>query len=297
MATKTAEKTKGKEVTKPKGGAVGTHDPALLKMMQEDKGKGVSTDVSDNIVPLVYILQANSPGLDRQNKDVFLGKEAKAGDIWLRGTKMFAAADPEEDEPGMTGVPCYFSKVWIEWRPDRGGFVARHAQRPKDAKLQSEKRDEGDGTRDVWRLPGGNSVQETREYVFMVTEFAGEPLAKPRPYVIPMTSTNHTPGREWMSLINEQVIPGSNDAAPIYAFEYRIRTKHRVDGDNSWYVYSITDAGEEDGASVPKMVSDLALYHECRRICERFKSGEMKADAPEEDGLASERGGGDNSDM
>ena len=273
---------KKNQVTAPKGKEVADAD--LLKMMGGDAGKGVSTDISDNIVPLVYILQSNSPALDRQKKDIYLGKDAKAGDIWLRGTKKFAGADPENEEPGMIGVPCYHSKCWIEWRPDRGGFVARHKERPKDAVEKLEKKEGSDTERMVWRRPNGNSVQETREYVFMITEFGDEKLAKPKPFVIPMTSTNHTPGREWMSMINDQIVPGTDKPAPIYAYKYRVLTKHRTDGDNAWYVYTIVGAGEEDGATVPLLVDDLELYKECRRINERFSSGEMKAEAPEPEG-------------
>lgn len=201
----TAVATKGKQ-------EVGEHNADLLKMMEQDSGKGVSTDASDNIVPLIYILQSNSPGLQRADAAKYLGKEAKAGDIWFRGTKKFVAAELEEDDEGLLVVPCHFSKCWIEWRPDRGGFVARHAERPKDAQLKTEKREGSDKERQVWRMPNGNSVQETREYVVLVLNQGDKPL----PYVIPMTSTNHTPARQWMSSINEKTIPGSDKPASIY---------------------------------------------------------------------------------
>lgn len=267
----------------------------LLKMMQEDAGKGLSTDASDNIVPLVYVLQSNSPALDRANAQMYLGKQAKAGDIWLRGTKTFFPADSEDDnEEGMLVVPCHFSKCWIEWRPDRGGFVARHAKRPAAAVLKSEKREGSDRMRDVWRMPGGNSVQETREYVVLVLN---HPSGRPMPFVIPMTSTQHTAARMWMSLMNEKTLPGdASKSAPLFSHVYRMKTVAQSNDDGNWYGWQITDAGEEDGASVPELLQDLAIYREAKRINEQFNAGTMRADVGDEDEAAS-GAGNDDDDM
>lgn len=278
-------------------------DAELLKLMNEDAGKGVSTDMADNIVPLVYILQANSPGLDRSNTAKYLGKDAKSGDIWFRGQPVFVDADLESEDSGLVGVPCFYSKCFIEWRPNRGGFVARHQTMPRAAVEKEEEREDGEGTRRVWRMPNGNAIQETREYVFMVTGYKsgkGEvvELEKPEPYVIPFVSTNITPAREFMSLMNKKTVPGSSRTAPMWSHYYRIRTENRKDGDNSWYVYHVRDAGEDGGSAAPLMVTDIALYRECKRINEQFAKGELKADAPaEEEQEAGDSGESKSDDM
>src|ERR1700679_3738000 len=151
--------------------------------------------------------------------------------------------------------------------PGRGGFVARHAERPKDAVLKSEKSDDGERDRTTWRMPNGNSVQETREYVFMVTNV----FDKPKPFVLPMTSTNHTPAREWMSLINEKTIV--DKPAAIFTHRYRITTVPKKNDAGSWYMKQITDPGLGDGSSGADLVDDIELYRECRRIHDQFKRG------------------------
>ena len=90
----------------------------MNKMMAAHAGKGVSTAVEDNIVPLIYILQSNSPQVQKKGEQYVEG--AEAGHIWFRGTKITVDGDR-----GINVVPCTMNKCWVEWMPDRGGFVAR----------------------------------------------------------------------------------------------------------------------------------------------------------------------------
>src|SRR3954465_1560369 len=60
--------------------------------MEEDAGEGVSTLASDNVVPLIYLLQALSPQCVRQSPGYVTPgvggeKGAVAGNIWFRGGK------------------------------------------------------------------------------------------------------------------------------------------------------------------------------------------------------------------
>jgi hypothetical protein len=282
MATKQAARpAPGKNVARSgKGGAM--VDSEMLKMMGADAGKGVSTASEDNIVPLLYLLQKGSPQLDRADKVKYI-KGAKDGDIWVRGTT--TVIDGEEE--GIEVVPCHFSKCWIQWKPNRGGFVGRHLTRPAEAVLKEEETD-GGGTRNVWRMKNGDAVVETREYVVIITS-----LPKPLTLVIPMSSTNHTPAREWMGLINNCLIPGSDKTAPIYGYKYRMRSVPKKNDQGSWYMWSITHAGEEDGAAVPLMVDDIELYKAAKKINADFTSGALRPDAPEEDGHKGDNGDDD----
>lgn len=278
-SAQTQTKGPSREMTAPRQTAVGDADPEMLRMMEGDAGRGVSTAAEDNIVPLVYILQSNSPQLDRADAAKYIGKGAKAGDIWFRGTKVHVDADTENDDSGILVVPCYFSKSWLEWRPDRGGFAGRHKERPKDAVLREEKADDG-SPRTVWRMPSGNSVVETREHVVLVI---GEPFTKPTPFVVPMKSTDHTASREWMGLMNAKTIPGTDKTAPSFGFVYRMHTIPKKNDKGSWYGWQISDAGEEDGSAIPMMLQDLAVYKMAKKISTDFSTGALKADAPEDE--------------
>lgn len=297
MATKTQTKTPAKptpapartqpqsrEVTRSRSAEVGETDSEMLSMMEGDAGRGVSTAVEDNIVPLAYVLQSNSPQLDRSDAAKYIGKAAKAGDIWFRGTKIHVDADTDVEDSGITVVPCHFSKSWLEWRPDRGGFAGRHAARPKDAVLREEKGEDG-SPRQVWRLPSGNSVVETREHVVLVI---GAPFTRPTPFVVPMKSTDHTASREWMGLMNAKTIPGTDKTAPSFGYVYRMRTIPKKNDKGSWYGWQVTDAGEDDGAAVPMMLQDLAIYKLAKKISTDFSSGVLKADAPEDEPVTEE---------
>lgn len=278
-----------------KGGAVA--DPDMMKMMEGDAGRGVSTAMEDNIVPLLYILQSNSPQLDRADKAQYL-KGAKAGDLWLRGTQTFIDADVENEKGGLLGIPCHFSKSWMEWKPNRGGLAGRHAERPKDAKQVTEETDDG-GERQVWRLPNGNTVVETREHVYMITDEKVNG-GKPLPIVVPMASTNHTASRQWMGLMNNVQVPGTDKTAPSYGVVYRLYTTPKKNEKGSWYMFQPMHAGEEDGSAVPLMVSDIALYKAAKKINADFTSGALKAETPEaphEDESGAGGGKEDNSDM
>ena len=55
---------------------------ALAAMMEKDAGKGVSTAQEDNLVPLIYVLQTNSPQVNKRDERYIEG--AEPGDLWLR---------------------------------------------------------------------------------------------------------------------------------------------------------------------------------------------------------------------
>src|SRR4051812_21319875 len=117
-----AKKPESKGVATRPAGSVAELDPALKELYKKDAGRGVSTAMEDNVVPLIYILQALSPQVQKKKEEYVEG--AEPGYIWFRGTKKVVG------EEGIAVVPCYYSKVWIEWMPNRGGFVARHDERP-----------------------------------------------------------------------------------------------------------------------------------------------------------------------
>jgi hypothetical protein len=279
---KTAVKPKpkpGREIVKPKSGAVAPAD--LLKMMEGDAGKGVSTSADDNIVPLLYILQKGSPQCDRDDKAKYI-KGAMPGNLWFRGT---AAVIDVEDEP-LLFIACYFGKRWIRWRANRGGYVDAYAKRPDDAKQVADAKNPD---RMVWRMPNDkgeyndacDAVVETREYAGL-----GRVGDKWLSVVFPFSSTGHTPAREWMGLINQKTVPGTDRPAPIFSHVYKVDTIRRENDEGSWYQARIIDAGEEDGKAVAQMVDDVELYKAARKIHADFSSGALKADVGEAGGEA-----------
>jgi len=205
---------------------------SVFEAAEKYAGKGISDRQEDNIVPLIYLLQSNSPQTQKGSEKYVKG--ATGGSIWLRNASEDGLYDGDE---GMLFQPCYFNVCWIEWLPNRGGFVARHTTRPEEAVLTDFDREDGSvGKR--WEMPNGNTVQESREYAGFV--MSGD--SDPQPYTIPFGGTNITVAKQWMTAMRSEKLPSGN-RAPLFANMYRIKTKLRTRGKFSWFTYSIEKEG------------------------------------------------------
>lgn len=241
--------------------------PAFLaEAASADAGKGVSTAAEDNLVPLIYILQAQSPQSQKRNPDYVEGGES--GAIWLRNSGRPAI----NGEVGILFQPSYFYKNWAEWilRSDGGGFAGVHDERPADAEEKPMIDDKGqvDPDRTRWIRPNGHEVIETRYHVGNVYLPDGTVM----PFVIPMAGSAHTASRAWMFLMGSKTLPGGA-RAPSWAALYRLKTKLRSNKKGEWMTWDITDAG---------WVQSVDDYKRGAILHESFAAGELKAAALDE---------------
>lgn len=239
--------------------------------MEEDSGRGVSTLASDNVVPLVYLLQALSPQCVKQSPayvspGVNGNKGAEAGNIWFRGSKDLI----DGEEEGMLVQLCHFRVTWVEWGPERGdGLRGRHDKRPEEAELVSDPKNP---KKKKWIMPDtGNVVVETREHVVLVHGFYDSPT----PVVIPMSGSNHQPAKQWMTDIGRKRIPDTDKRASLWSYFWRMKTVPRTDGENNWFSWSIED---ED-----QMVEDTEVYMMARQLHVDFEKGVKRADEAGDD--------------
>lgn len=276
----------------PKGKAVATSEPKsnvpapaasagvpafMADKAKSDVGKGTSQSQDDNLVPLIYVLQAQSPQVQTRNPEYIDG--AVAGDIWLRN-----AAEPiVKGEEGFLFQPCFFSKDWVEWKPNRGGYAGRHDTRPADA---VERPDPQDPERKLWMRPNGNIVQETRYHIgFVIDEKTGAAF----PFVIPFKGSGHTVSRQWMFMMNGKSIPGVEGPAPSWSCYYRLKTKFKSNTKGEFFVLDPEDAG---------WVETEADYQRGQKLYEGFATGAQKIAAEEEDHApGGATAGGDNEKM
>ena len=237
----------------------------LAASVGEDAGAGLSTSADDNIVPLLYVLQSNSPQVNQRGADAIKG--AAPGDIWIKGT--------DKAVPGAEGIsvqPCAFRKDWVEWVPRSagGGYVGRHDECPKDA---VEKTD-GEGRKRLV-LPNGNEINETRYHYVLIN---GSPV------VIPFSSTGHTVSRDWMHKMNG-VRLADKRSVPSFAKLWKLTTKERTNKAGTWFVL----ATEDDG-----FVADVGDYELGKKFNEQVEAGLVKADA--EDAAQNQSSGGGSHD-
>jgi hypothetical protein len=284
----TASRTKDEQVP-PSGGEVvpirqgAVPAPAdVAELLESTAGQGVSTLQEDNLVPLVYVLQAQSPQTLKRNPAYIDG--AEAGGIWLRN-----AADPVV--PGDEGIlfqPCYFSKDVVEWKWPRevgsqGGFIGRHDFREGEditalaERLGAEKKvDPRNPNTFSWVIDGKSELIETRYH----TGFVIREGHNPAPFVIPLSSTGHTFSRTWMFKMNQKLTPSRKIAAS-YAYLYRLKTVFKSNASGEWYMFDV-----DDGTPVWVHYSDPNDYQEAllrgRDLAVAFESGAKQAAAPDE---------------
>lgn len=262
MATKPASK----EVVKQEPEQSSLTAPDFLKdRIKRDAGAGVSGRAEDNLIPLLYILQAQSPQAVKQNQNYIKG--AEAGDIWLRNcvVPIVKAVD------GVLFQPCFFNIDYGEWIPRNddgsgGGFVARHLDIPEVA---SEERDEQNPNKVLWRMPNGNEIIETRNHYGLIRDLPGYD-GRAFPYSIPLSSTGHSVSRAWMALMNQ--FGGSEGEDPVsFSRLYRLKTIYKTRGTNSWFMLDPQDGG---------WVRNSEEYDRGLAFHNAIKRGEQRAEAP-----------------
>lgn len=268
---------KGREVVATGSKALATADVDVTLLLKADSGKGVSTAAEDNIIPLIYILQAQSPQALKQKQEYIKG--AVAGNIWPRGTKTTI----DGEETGLPVIPVAFKKWWVEWRPDRGGFAGRHAYdtiaedkgRPAGTRWEEDPKAPGMGK---WITPSGNQVVETREHA-VIAHIDGNWTGA----VISMSGSNHTASRAWMGLMKSKKIPDTEDRAPAFGYVYCLKTIPKSNDKGDWYGWQAEDGmGDGEVTFLPKIQGGVELYKMARQLNADFESGAKVADAPVE---------------
>lgn len=279
-AVATQEKQATDVAAKSSGGVPSAFDASIPDYMREqletDAGKGISTDQADNIIPLLYVLQTNSPQVNKRNEAYIEG--AEPGDIWLRS----APSPIVKGQDGFLFQPCHFYKDIVEWVPrdDGGGYVGRYADFPKDTIVTE---DEENPNLKYYSLPNGNELKETRYHTGYTMTAAGLVM----PYVIPMTGTGHSVSRQFMFMMNSKMT-ADNKRIPSFACLYRFRTKFRKNKKGEFFVLDVKDEG---------FVRSAAEYQRGKELYEAMMSGDKVIDdqleaAAKGDAAGTEKGDG-----
>lgn len=261
------------ETTAPS--AVGLHDDIMARI-KTDAGGGLSKDQADNLVPLIYLLQPLSPQVMRGDPARIEG--AEPGDIWLRNSEHPIV----KSDKGMVFQPCYFYKDLVEWVPNRGGYVGRHdiscivnkaTNKPWSGTLTDVREvvdDEHPNAPPRYiRSSNNNEIVETRYFVGYVYPDVGQPL----PFIIPLASTGHSFGKQWMFLQNSQTLPDGSVNEHSWVVLYRLKTMMKTNSQGSWYMYTVQKE---------RLIGSMEEYERGFALNQAFATGEKKAEEPEE---------------
>ncbi len=214
-----------------------------LDELRADAGKGMQNlTAADLAMPIIRVLQSNSPQCKRSEGAYIPG--AVDGTLFNNVTnEIFDGAT------GIKVVPIFWEKVYLEWKPNRGGFAGLHSvDTPLKNQVTMKPDKEG---KMLPTLPNGNTLSETNQhYVFVIKEDGSF-----EPAVISMSSSQLKTSRIWGSLMKKVFVTDENgsiitdkNGAPIptacFYATYKLTTKVTTRDKNSWYVFAVEPAGK-----------------------------------------------------
>lgn len=277
MATTTTTTTKTKQV--PEGVLTGKADQAIvvtpknalvsnldMSALEQDAGKGSQNVTNDDIqTPIISILQANSPQCKKSDGKYIKG--ASEGMLYNNVTN-----EVYDGEAGIVIVPCFFEKVYIEWKPNRGGFVEIHgADTPLKDQIKWVQSPEG---KEVPTLPNGNNLIETNQHYVLILKEDGSFEAA----VLAMSSSALSASRKLNTLMGhqkKQKADGSFFKPATYASQYRLYTSARQNDQYSWFGWQVESLGD---------VPDMNIYYAGRALEEEVNAGTVRVKQEQVDG-------------
>jgi len=243
----------------------------------EDSGKGwENQDMSDRKLPLIELLQSNSPEVAESKGKVFAGlfKNSVTGEIY------------EE----VLFVPAITDHCFVQWVPrdDGGGFRGRHA---KNAKVVIDAIARNDG-RAIGKLPvpqpndpKTNKAQPAHELVESFEIYAilynkgGEVLGFA---MIPFTSTKIKVYRAWNSAIGnfaptingKKLAPGQ---VPIFAHRVKMTSESETKNGNTFMIPVLSPAEGGDDLKTSLLPKSDSRYVAAKKLHDDVLAGLAKA--------------------
>lgn len=257
--------------------------PIAIEELEALSGQGFEgADLDSYAVPFLRILQKNSPQTDEMESSYI--ENSKPG-------MFFNTITGELYDKEIDIIPVYYSRSFIEWKPNRGGFVKDHGPDPKILDRVVEIDDKNNSV-----LDNGNIVQDTRNHYLLL---ADQPELGP--IIMSLSSSGIKHSKKWMSMMSRLMIPNSKKQAPMYAGVWTIGTSLNKNDDGSWY-----QIGEKSSTNVhfSSWVNKNQL-DAAQAAREMLMSGDAKADwdSTVDNGssgggnnYSSPSGGGDSSD-
>lgn len=281
--------TKSQALEKTTDQLPATADEELRRAMMEGSGAGTSAASEDNLVPLAYLLQAQSPQVMKGDPARIEG--AEAGDIWLRNSP----SPIIKGDLGFLFQPCYMYRELVEWLPQRGGFAGRFdiSLAPFDAKgnidihgkwmgeladVRAVRDTESERERyNFLRKDSNNEIVDTRYWVGII-----ENNGLVQPYILPLASTGHSFAKQLNTSIRSLIASGVVGNA--YSTFWRIKTAFNTNASGSWYQYVV--------GGLERKAQKLEEVQRGRALFEAFSTGLKVAATPDAEDAPTKSSGG-----
>lgn len=261
------------------GGAVNT----IMDVMFADAGVGTEYSASDLATPYFAILQAGSPQVLEENPKYIAG--ARPGMIinTVSGEIYDVRLLQNRAEPPVT-IPVVFgnksTKMVVEWKPERGGFVAHHVPGTPGSFGREVVNEEG--KKKTVNGAGNELVETDYHYPVVCSKAFDEEVSWA---IIAMSSTQLRNSRHLNSFIDDLKLTHTNGKKfkpPIYGLVFKLSTgieKQKV-GDKTWWGWVITYVG-----SVPDVfgAKQNFVFDAAKKYHADLASGVAKASAPSQE--------------
>ncbi len=185
------------------------------------------------------------------------------GDIFNSVTK-----ETYSGKDGLTVVPCFYERVYIEWAPrdkEQGKFVNMY---PLSWDINAHTTLGSDGKTRYMNDNSGNYVEDTAQHYVMVVSEEDK-----YPALIAMKSTQLTSSRQWNTMKQSNTAKNKNGQVyvkPYFSKMYQLSSVEVVKR-YTWYVWKA-----QPGRDLCE--KDMTLYQTCRDFAKAAKAGAVNVE-------------------
>lgn len=234
----------------------------------QDAGVGLDLTLDDLLVPFIKLLQDDSKELDEDEPNYVEG--AAKGQILNMATKQYV--------DNLELIPAMKTRSYVEFLPDRGGFVAEH--KPQSEVVQRALK--SGQPRNELKTETGNPLVETKSLICIVNE-----NDKPVGYVVvPFTSSKLSVWSEFFTLVDSFRVGDKKftDIAPLFSLRINLSTVFVKNTKGKFYNYKITPA--KGGIKDSLIGQDHPSYQAAKGLVKAFAEGRADTDKSTMDGGA-----------
>lgn len=186
-------------------------DKSTVDFLEEQAGAGLeNVDIQDMSLPFLRVAQSLSPQLDKDSDAYMEGLEL--GMFFNTVTKFIYGK-----EVGL--IPIRYERAWIEWHPDRGGYVGKHS--PGSIKIDKSEFSK-------WKY-NGNVISDTMMFYCLISGHLDH-----GPILFCLSSTGIKHAKNWLTQINMTKLP-SKKTAPIFSSVWKLFTAKQVGKKGAYY--------------------------------------------------------------
>jgi len=186
-----------------------------MPVVEFDENYGSGFEESDKdafAIPFIRILQTNSNQANEDEESYIEG--AKPGMFYNTVSNALYGKE-------ITVIPVHYARSFIEWMPDRGGFVTDHKN---NLSIYDQAAREGS----LNLLPNGHIITDTRNHFIIVVGEA------PDAGIFSLTSTNIKHSKKWMSNMKNLRLPNGK-SAPMFSSYYKMKSVLNKNDQGTWY--------------------------------------------------------------